>query len=116
MCHGAYQIKGKERAKNFTLHTPLTFEIVQTSMFYIELSTKIVGKLLIMICMIPTLNLGVGEMGFMFCDLHVFLNNPSSGVLNSMMLPCLTSILPGDTSDSRNSSNGKIDSRKFIIT
>ena len=27
-------------------------------------------------------------MGFMFCDLHVSLNNPSSGDINSLNLPC----------------------------
>ena len=27
-------------------------------------------------------------MGFMFCDLHVSLNNPSSGDINSSNLPC----------------------------
>ena len=32
-------------------------------------------------------------MGFMFCDLHVSLNNPSSGDINSSNLPCLTSYL-----------------------
>ena len=30
-------------------------------------------------------------MGFMFCDLHVSLNNPSSGDINSLNLPCLSS-------------------------
>ena len=28
-------------------------------------------------------------MGFMFCDLHVSLNNPLSGDINSSNLPCL---------------------------
>ena len=28
-------------------------------------------------------------MGFMFCDLHVSLNNPSSGDINLSNLPCL---------------------------
>ena len=28
-------------------------------------------------------------MGFMFSDLHVSLNNPSSGDINSSNLPCL---------------------------
>ena len=46
--------------------------------------------------MIPKVNLGVGEMGFMFYDLKVD--------INSTNLLCLTSVLPGDTSDSRNSS------------
>ena len=27
-------------------------------------------------------------MGYMFCDLHVSLNNPSSGDINSSNLPC----------------------------
>ena len=27
-------------------------------------------------------------MGFRFCDLHVSLNNPSSGDINSSNLPC----------------------------
>ena len=27
-------------------------------------------------------------MRFMFCDLHVSLNNPSSGDINSLNLPC----------------------------
>ena len=40
-----------------------------------------------MICMIPKVNLGVGEMGFMFCDLYF-----SMGDINSMNLPCLTSV------------------------
>ena len=30
-------------------------------------------------------------MGFMFCDLHVSLNNPSSGDINSSNLPCYIS-------------------------
>ena len=29
-----------------------------------------------MICMIPKLNLGVGKMVFMFCDLHISLKLP----------------------------------------
>ena len=36
--------------------------IVQISVFFIEFSTKIVDRHLIKICMIPTLNWGVGEM------------------------------------------------------
>ena len=32
-----------------------------------------------MICMIPLVNLGVGEMGFMFCDLYVSLKYPFAG-------------------------------------
>ena len=32
-------------------------------------------------------------MGFMFCDLHVSLNNPSSGDINSSNLPCYISVL-----------------------
>ena len=49
-------------------------------------------------------------MGFMFCDLHVSLKNSSKGDINWMNLPCLASVLAGDTSDSRNSSIKK-DSR-----
>ena len=43
------------------------------SIFVIELSTKIVDRLLItsLISMMPTLNVGVEEMGFVFCNLHV---------------------------------------------
>ena len=29
-------------------------------------------------------------MGFMFCDLHVSLNNPSSGDISSSNLPCFS--------------------------
>ena len=43
-----------------------------------------------MICMIPKLNLGVGEMGSMIYDLHVFINNPSSQDTKSMDLLSLT--------------------------
>ena len=56
-----------------------------------------------MICMIPKLNLGVGEMRFLFCGLQVSLKYPSSWGINSMNLPYLTLVLPDDTSDSRNS-------------
>ena len=40
-------------------------------------------------------------MGFMFCDLHVSLNNPSSGDINSSNLPCVIQFinLQNDTSD-----------------
>ena len=34
-------------------------------LYLIELSTKIVDRLLTLSCMIPRVNLGVGEMGFM---------------------------------------------------
>ena len=51
---------------------------------------------MIVIC---KLNLGVGQMGFMFSDLYAF-----AGDMNLKNLPCLTSVLPGDTSNSRNSS------------
>ena len=57
-----------------------------------------------MICMIPKLNLRVGEMGFMFVIYTFLYSNPSSWDINSMILPCLTSNLPGDTPVSRNSS------------
>ena len=69
------------KEKTLILHTLLTLgqversniESVQISIFFVELSSKIVDRLLIMICMIPKLNLGVGEMRFMFWDLHVSL-------------------------------------------
>ena len=57
-----------------------------------------------MICRMPNVNLEVGEMEFMFCNLYVNLNNSSVGDINLTNLPCLTSFLPGDTSDSQNSS------------
>ena len=57
-----------------------------------------------MICMMSNVNLGVAEMGFLFCDLYVSLNNPLPVDINSTNLPCLTSVLPGDTSISRNQS------------
>ena len=40
-------------------------------------------------------------MGFMFCDLHVSLNYPSSGDINSSNLPCVIQFiyLQNDTSD-----------------
>ena len=37
----------------------------------LNLALKIVDRLLTMICMITKVNLGVREMGFMFCDLYV---------------------------------------------
>ena len=57
-----------------------------------------------MICMMSIVNLGVGEMGFLFCDLYVSLNNPLPVNINSTNWPCLTSVLPGDTSNSGNHS------------
>ena len=54
--------------------------------------------------MILKVNLRVREMGFMSCDLYVSLILPFAGDINLMNLPCLTSVLPGDTSDSNNSS------------
>ena len=58
-------------------------EIVQISLFFIELNHwKLVDRLLTLICMISKVNLGVGEIGFMFCALfYKFLeNNPSPGI------------------------------------
>ena len=49
--------------------------------------------------MIPKVNLGVGEIEFLFCDLLV--SPRRENIFNKF--PCLTSVLPGDTSDSRNS-------------
>ena len=47
-----------------------------------------------MICMIPNVNLRDGELGFMFCDLHLSQNNPwwwgGGGAINLTDLPCLT--------------------------
>ena len=57
-----------------------------------------------MIYMMPKVNLGVREMGFMFVVHTFLLNNPSPRDINSTYLPCLTSVLSGDTSNSRNSS------------
>ena len=48
-------------------------EIVQISCIFLTKHLKIVDRILTMICMIPKVNLGVGEMGFMFCDLYVSL-------------------------------------------
>ena len=36
-------------------------------------------------------------MGFMFCDLHTSLKKPFVGDINSMNLPCLTFVLPIDS-------------------
>ena len=38
-------------------------------------------------------------MGFMFCDLHVSLNNPSLGDINSSNLPCLNKLGSGPLGD-----------------
>ena len=55
-----------------------------------------------MICMISKVNLGVGEMRLMFCDLYVSIKNIiSSGDINSTKLPCMTLVLPGDASNLR---------------
>ena len=44
-----------------------------------------------MICMIPKVNLGIGEIGFIFCDLYMFLlNNPMPGDTNLKNWTCLT--------------------------
>ena len=46
-----------------------------------------------MIGMIPNVNLRDGELGFMFCDLHLSQNNPwwwGGGAINLTDLPCLT--------------------------
>ena len=43
--------------------------------------------------MIPNVNLRDGELGFMFCDLHLSQNNPwwwGGGAINLTDLPCLT--------------------------
>ena len=56
-----------------------------------------------MIFMIPKVNLGVREMGFLFCNLHICLITLCREI-NLTYLPCMTLVLPGDTSDSLNSS------------
>ena len=69
------KLKGKKnrltKKKNYIdIHTFLTLgqfersdiEIVQKCILFIELSTNVVDRLLIMICVIPKLNLGVREM------------------------------------------------------
>ena len=53
---------------------------------------------LTLINMIPKVNLGVGEMGFVLCDLYI--SQKMQGDISSTNLPCLISVLPGDTSDS----------------
>ena len=73
----------KRRSKNFDLvYTPdlcvgLKGQILklhtQISIFIIELSTKIVDRLLSMICTISKLNLWVGKMGLTRYDLNVSL-------------------------------------------
>ena len=55
--------------------------------------------------MIRRVTLEVGEMGFMFCDLLYSLKYPFALDINSTHLPCLTSVLLNDTSDSQNSSH-----------
>ena len=58
-----------------SLHTALTFGVgSKVNIFFPKvvmlLSRKnIVDRLLTLFCMIPKVNLRVGEMGFMFCDL-----------------------------------------------
>ena len=42
--------------------------------------------LLIIICMIAKLNLGVGEIGFMFCNLHVSLKAAYSVTFDLLIL------------------------------
>ena len=48
------------------------------------------------------MNLGVGEMGFMFFLFICSSKITFAGDINPTNLLCLTSVLPGDTSDSRN--------------
>ena len=40
-----------------------------------------------MICMISNVNLGVGEMRYMFCDLHISLKQPCVREINLTNLP-----------------------------
>ena len=53
----------------------------------------------------PKVNFQAGEMGFMFCNLYLSLKQTFAWDINSTNLPCLTSVLPGDTSDSWNFSS-----------
>ena len=62
--------------------------------------------LLILICMIPKVNFVVGQMEVYFVFYKFLINNLGQDI-NSTNLPCLTSVLAGDASDSR-------DTGKFI--
>ena len=70
-----------------------------------------VDRYLTFICKISKVNIGVGEMGFLFCDLKVCLNKSFARDINSTNVPCLTSLMPFDTSDSWNSSFSKVPMR-----
>ena len=82
------------QGNNLNLHTPLTSGVGFKGhisklcrckyIFFIKLSTK---TYLTGICY-DLNNTELDKMGFMFCDLHVSLNNPSSGDINSSNLPC----------------------------
>ena len=50
----------------------------------------------------PVLTFGVGELGFMLCDLYVSLKFVQD--INSTNMPCLTSVRSADTPDSQISS------------
>ena len=54
--------------------------------------------------MIPKVNLGVGEWNLCFVINTFLKSNFSPGDIDSTNLPCMTSVLPNDTSDSGNSS------------
>ena len=77
------------KGKNLNLRTPLTSGVGFKGQISRELSNK---TYLTGICY--DLNntegelKGLDKMGFMFCDLHVSLNNPSSGDINSSNLSC----------------------------
>ena len=43
-----------------------------------------------MICLIPNVNLGVGEMGFTFCDLHFFKKKIFQKILSGTQSECQT--------------------------
>ena len=54
--------------------------------------------------MIPKVNLGELEIWDLFVVIHMFLLKiPSSGDINLMNLHCMTSVWPGNTSNSWNS-------------
>ena len=54
-----------------------------------------------MICMLSKVNVGVGEMGLMFCDLHVSIKKPFAGINKFDKISLYASCLPGDASNLR---------------
>ena len=64
--HVVYQIKGNHEIQQ---HGRNMVETVHTSFFYWTNHWKLVDRLLHLICKMRKVNLGVGEMDFMICDL-----------------------------------------------